>query len=96
MKILLKILFAPHMAVTWAVIKSGAAITYVSGLVMGVVSKIIVLISIVYIFTGDKVNGLTGLAISYLLSPYGIPTFTAMLLGLIGKFRENIKSRVYA
>lgn len=69
MKILLKILCVPVMALMWIAIKIGVAITYVSGLVFGIISGIIAVISIMYMFTGARVNGLIGLVIAYLLCP---------------------------
>ena len=95
MKILLKILCAPVMALMWIAIKIGAAITYISGLALGIISGIIAVISIVYMFTGARVNGLIGLVIAYLLSPYGIPMFTIMMLGVLHRIRENLKYVIY-
>ncbi|MDO5397978.1 MAG: CD1845 family protein [bacterium] len=91
MKNLLKILFAPIMALMWLAIKAGVAITYISGLALSIISGIIAVISIVYMFTGAVTNGLIGLAIAYLLSPYGIPMFAIMILGVIQRIRENLK-----
>lgn len=95
MKILLKILCAPVMVLMWIAIKIGVAIIYVSGLVLGIISGIIAVISIVYMFTEARVNGLIGLVIAYLLSPYGIPMFTIMMLGMLHRIRENLKYVIY-
>lgn len=95
MKILLKILFAPIMALMWIAIKIGVAIIYVSGLVLGIASGIIAAISIVYMLTGTVMNGLIGLVIAYLLSPYGILMFTIMILGIIQKSKVNFQDRIY-
>lgn len=95
MKILLKILCAPVMVLMWIAIKIGVAITYVSGLALGIASGIIAVISIVYMFTGARVNGWIGLVIAYLLSPYGIPMFTIMMLGVLHRIRENLKYVIY-
>lgn len=95
MKILLKILCAPVMVLMWIAIKIGVAIIYVSGLALGIISGIIAVISIVYMFTEARVNGLIGLVIAYLLSPYGIPMFTIMMLGMLHRIRENLKYVIY-
>lgn len=95
MKILLKILCAPIMALMWLAIKLGIAITYVSGLALGIISGIIAVISVVYMFTGAVTNGLMGLVIAYLSSPYGIPMFAIMMLGVIQRIRENLKYAIY-
>lgn len=95
MKMAMKVLFAPIIALMWLAVKIGAAITYISGLALGIASGIIAFISIVYMLTGTVVNGLIGLVISYLLSPYGIPMFTIMLLGIIQRIRVNLQSYIY-
>ena len=95
MKILLKILFAPIMALMWIAIKAGVVFTYISGLALGIVSGIIALISIVYLLTGGITNGLIGLVIAYLVSPYGIPMFAIMMLGAVQKIRLGLQDCIY-
>lgn len=95
MKILLKILFAPIMAVMWLVVKAGVAIGYISSLALGIVSVIIALISVVYLLTGGVTNGLIGLVIAYLASPYGIPTFAVMILGVVQRIRLGLQDCIY-
>lgn len=95
MRTILKILCAPAMAVMWLVIWAGAAVTYVSGLMLSIISAIFVLIGIVYMFMEGIAKGLIGFAIAYLLSPYGIQMFVIMSLGLIQRIRENMKYYIY-
>ncbi len=95
MKILLKILCAPVMALMWIAVKIGAAIAYISGLALGIASGIIAFISIVYMLTGTVRNGLIGLVIAYLLSPYGIPMFAIMMLGVVNRIRDDLKYVIY-
>ena len=95
MKILLKILFAPIMALMWIAIKIGSLMTYISGLALGIIRGIIAVISIVYMLTGAGMNGFIGLVIAYLLSPYGISMFMIIMLGVIQRIRENLKYIIY-
>ena len=95
MKTAMKILFAPIIALMWLAVKIGVAITYISGLALGIASGIIAFISIVYMLTGTVMNGLIGLVIAYLLSPYGIPMFTIMILGVIQKIKVNLQDTIY-
>ena len=95
MKILLKIFCAPVMALMWIAVKIGAAIAYISGLALGIASGIIAFISIVYMLTGTVRNGLIGLVIAYLLSPYGIPMFAIMMLGVVNRIRDDLKYVIY-
>lgn len=95
MKTLLKIIFAPVIAVMWILIKIGSLITYISGLALGIASGIFGVISIIFLLIGSTQNGLIGLVIAYLLSPYGIPMFTILLLGIIQKVRFNLQEAIY-
>lgn len=95
MKTTMKIIIAPVMVLMWIMIKIGAVMTYISGLALGIVSGIIAVISIAYMFTGSVMNGLVGLIIAYLLSPYGIPMFTIMILDVIQRARVNLQSCIY-
>lgn len=95
MKTTAKILLAPIMALMWIAVKLGSIITYISGLALGIISGIIALISIAYMFTGSVWNGIIGLVIAYLLSPYGIPMFAIMTLGVIQRIRVNLQNRIY-
>ena len=83
------------MAVMWLVVKAGVAIGYVSSLALGIVSVIIALISVVYLLTGGITNGLIGLVIAYLASPYGIPTFAVMILGVVQRIRLGLQDCIY-
>ena len=95
MKTAMKIIFAPIIALMTLAVKIGVAITYISGLALGIASGIIAFISIVYMLTGTVMNGLIGLVIAYLLSPYGIPMFTIMILGVIQKIKVNLQDTIY-
>ena len=95
MKTAMKIIFAPIMALMWIVVKMGVCITYISGLALGITSGTIAVISIAYMLTGLVINGIIGLIIAYLLSPYGIPMFTIMILGVIQRARVNLQSCIY-
>ena len=95
MKILLKILFIHLMLLMWIAIKIGSLMTYISGLALGIISVIIAVISIAYMLTGAGMNGFIGLVIAYLLSPYGIPMFIIMMLGVIQRIGGNLKYIIY-
>lgn len=95
MKTIMKILFAPVIALMWLAIKAGIAITYILGVALGIISGIFAIIGIAYLFIGSAANGVTGLVIAYLLSPYGIPMFTIMILGVIQKIKVNLQDKIY-
>lgn len=94
MKTLFKIMVYPIIILLWAVIKLGSAITYISGLALGIVSGIFALTGLVFLITGSTVNGVIGLVLAYLFSPYGIPMFVIMILGFIQRLKDNLQSAV--
>ena len=91
MKLLLKILLSPVLLLMKLITLMGSAVIYISGMALGIVSGIIAVIGLVYIVTGSISNGIIGLVIAYLLSPYGIPMLAIMLLGAVQRTRENLK-----
>ncbi len=94
-KILLKIIACPIMVLLWLIIKLGVAVTYLSSLVLGIISVLFALFGLVYLITGSTMNGIIGFVIAYLISPYGIPMFIIMLLGVIQRIRYALKDRIY-
>lgn len=96
MKILLKIIFAPVVCTLWILIKIASVFTYISGLALGIVSGITVVISLVYLMTGSVSNAIAGLILAYLLSPYGLPLFVIMILGVIQNFKYKLQDEIYS
>lgn len=94
-KILLKIIVCPIMVLLWLIIKLGAAAIYLSGLVLGIISVLFALFGLVHLITGSTMNGIILFVIAYLISPYGIPMFIIMLLGVIQRIRYALKDRIY-
>lgn len=95
MKILKKIIFVPVVFTMWLFVKIASVFTYLSGLVLGVISGIIALVSLIYFISGSVSNGIAGVVLAYLLSPYGIPLFIIMLLGAVQNFRYKIQDVIY-
>ena len=95
MKILLKIIFAPVIFILWILIKIASIFTYISGLALGVSSGITAVISLVYLMTGSVSNAIAGFILAYLLSPYGLPLFVIMLLGIAQNFKYKLQDEIY-
>ena len=95
MKNLLKIIFAPVIFILWILIKLASIFTYISGLALGIISGITVVISLVYLMTGSVSNAIAGLILTYLLSPYGLPLFVIMLLGIAQNFKYKLQDGIY-
>ena len=95
MKILLKIIFAPVIFILWILIKIASVFTYISGLALGIISGITAVISLVYFMTGSVSNAIVGLILAYVLSPYGLPFFVIMILGVIQNFKYKLQDGIY-
>lgn len=96
MKTLLKIIFAPVIFILWILIKIASIFTYISGLALGVASGITAVISLIYLMTGSVSNAIVGLILAYLLSPYGLPLFVIMILGVIQNFKYKLQDGIYS
>ena len=96
MKILLKIIFAPVIFILWILIKIASIFTYISGLALGIISGITAVISLVYFMTGSVSNAIAGLILAYLLSPYGLPLFIIILLGIAQNFKYKLQDGIYS
>ena len=95
MKILKKIIFSPVVFAMWLFVKIASVFTYVSGLVLGVISGIMALVSLIYFMSGSVSNGIAGMILAYLLSPYGIPLCIIMIIGAVQNFRYKIQEVIY-
>ena len=95
MKILLKIIGFPIVTALWLLTKAASIFTYISGLVLGITSGIAAVIGIGYLVTGAVKNGIIGLILAYLMSPYGIPLFAIILLGVMQKTCLTLRGKLY-
>ena len=66
-----------------------------SGAVLGILSGIIFLASLVLFFTAGLWAGLSWLVIGFLISPYGLPMAAAWLVGMIGGVNGALKDFVF-
>ena len=95
MKTILKIIFAPIMLVLWLFIKLASLITLVSGMALGVLSDVAVIVSLVYLFKGSVSNAIIGIILAFLLSPYGIPLLIIKTLGAVQRFKYKLQYGIY-
>ena len=66
-----------------------------SGAVLGILSGIVFLASLVLFFTAGVWAGLAWLVIAFLISPYGLPMAAAWLVGMIGGANHALKDFVF-
>lgn len=95
MKLLLKILAAPIVAILAIFVWLCTGILYISGWVFGI-AGILMGICAVYVFlTNTVVAGIIFTVLAVLVSPFGIPMIAAWLLARIQGLRYAIQEWVY-
>lgn len=84
MRWILKLLAFPFVLATGLLYLVCKFLVLFSGAVLGILSGIIFVASLVLFFVAGFWAGLSWLVVAYLISPYGLPMAAAWLVGLIG------------
>ena len=95
MKFVLKILFAPVIAVLVVLVSVLALILNLSAWVFGIVSTILGILGLAVLLLDNAANGVIILVIAFLVSPIGLPMLAAWMIGQIQRFRYFIQDAVY-
>ena len=95
MKFVLKILFAPVIAVLVVLVSALALILNLSAWVFGIASTILGILGLAVLLLNNVVNGVIILVIAFLVSPIGLPMLAAWMPGQIQRFRYFIQDAVY-
>lgn len=95
MKFVLKILFAPVIAVLVVLVSALALILNLSAWVFGIASTILGILGLAVLLLDNAANGGIILVIAFLVSPIGLPMLAAWMLGQIQRFRYFIQNAVY-
>lgn len=95
MKIVLKILFAPVIAVLVVLVSALALILNLSAWVFGIASTILGILGLAILLLDNAANGVIILVIAFLVSPIGLPMLAAWMLGQIQRFCYFIQDAVY-
>ena len=95
MKFLLKILAAPIVAALSVFIFFATKLVEISAVVLNFIAILVALGSISHIIDGRTGNGIAGLVTGFLLTPYGLPLITIMLLGQVQRFKCWLQDCVY-
>lgn len=94
MRLVFKILALPFVLITGILYLVCKFLVVSSGAVLGILSGIIFLASLVLFFTAGLWAGLSWLVIAFLISPYGLPMAAAWLVGMIGGVNGALKDFV--
>ena len=81
MRLIFKLLAFPFVLVTGLLYLVCKFLVIASGAVLGILSGIVFLASLVLFFTAGMWAGLAWLVIAFLISPYGLPMAAAWLVG---------------
>ena len=95
MKFVLKILFAPIIAVLVVLVSALALILNLSAWVFGIASTILGILGLAILLLDNAANGVIILIIAFLVSPVGLPMLAAWMIGQIQRFRYFIQDAVY-
>ena len=95
MRLIFKLLAFPFVLATGLLYLVCKFLVIASGAVLGILSGIVFLASLVLFFTAGVWAGLAWLVIAFLISPYGLPMAAAWLVGMIGGANHALKDFVF-
>ena len=95
MRLIFKLWAFPFVLVTGLLYLVCKFLVITSGAVLGILSGIVFLASLVLFFTAGMWAGLAWLVIAFLISPYGLPMAAAWLVGIIGGANSALKDFVF-
>ena len=95
MRLIFKLLAFPFVLVTGLLYLVCKFLVIASGAVLGILSGIVFLASLVLFFTAGVWAGLAWLVIAFLISPYGLPMAAAWVVGIIGGANSALKDFVF-
>lgn len=95
MKTVLKILFAPVIFALWLLISVCKICIQCAAWIIGIVTFLSGAFTAMLFLTGDTKNALIMLAVTFLISPFGLPMLAVWLLGQVQRLRFALEARVY-
>lgn len=95
MKILLKILFVPVVILLSIFIWIATKIVQVSAIILNMIAIATALGAVCIMIDGRTMHGIAGLIAAFLLTPFGLPLFSIILLGQVQRFKCWIQACVY-
>ena len=95
MKFILKILFAPIVAVLAVITWLFALALSMSAWVFGIVGTLLGILGFAILLLDNVTNGIIVLVIAFLVSPMGLPMIGAWMIGQMQRLRYFVQSAVY-
>jgi hypothetical protein len=95
MKLILKILAAPVIAILVVFIWLCALLLRLSAWVFGIVSTILGVLGLAVLILDNVTNGIIILVFAFLVSPMGLPMVAAWMIGQMQRFRYFVQDAIY-
>ena len=95
MRFLLKIVFAPAIALLAILIWLCGLTLKLSAWVFGIIGTVLGILGLVILLLDSVTNGIIVLVIAFLASPLGIPMLAAWMLGQMQRFRYFVQDAIY-
>lgn len=95
MKLILKVLVAPVIAILVIFIWLCALLLRLSAWVFGIVSTILGVLGLAVLILDNVTNGIIILVFAFLVSPMGLPMAAAWMIGQMQRFRYFIQDAIY-
>ena len=95
MKLILKILFAPVIAVLVVFIHLCALTLRLSAWVFGILGTVFGILGLAILILDNVTNGIIVLVFAFLVSPIGIPMLAAWMIGKMQRFRYFVQDAIY-
>lgn len=95
MKLILKILAAPVIAILVVFIWPCALLLRLSAWVFGIVSTILGVLGLAVLILDNVTNGIIILVFAFLVSPMGLPMVAAWMIGQMQRFRYFVQDAIY-
>lgn len=95
MRFLLKIVFAPAIALLAGLIWLCGLTLKLSAWVFGIIGTVLGILGLAIFLLDSVTNGIIVLVIAFLASPLGLPMLAAWMIGKMQKFRYFVQDAIY-
>ena len=95
MRFLLKVVFAPAIAILAVLIWLCGLTLKLSAWVFGIIGTVLGILGLVILLLDSVTNGIIVLVIAFLASPLGLPMLAAWMIGQMQRFRYFVQDAIY-
>ena len=95
MKLLLRIITVPVIAVLAVVVWIMSFLLNLASGLLGLVSLLFGIFGGITFFVDNATNGIIILTTAFLISPYGLPMLAVLMIGEIQKLRYLLQNKIY-